>query len=84
MPLYNEMFKLSVNDMDLIETALRRTPHALSQEQLVQSDEGKGTMWKPYAKFGNCWDGCTTRKFFTAPKTAFTSEGSHHPHPFPH
>ena len=42
MPLYNEMFKLSVNDMDLIETALRRTQHALSQEQLVQSDEGKG------------------------------------------
>ena len=42
MPQYNEMFKLSVNDMDLIETALRRTQHALSQEQLVQSDEGKG------------------------------------------
>ncbi len=40
MPQYNEMFELSVDDMNLIETALRRTTSDLSQELLVQSDEG--------------------------------------------
>ncbi len=37
MPKYNDMFELSVADMDLIETALRRTRDALSQELLEAS-----------------------------------------------
>lgn len=38
MPRYNEMFELSVNDMELIETALRRTQEALWQDQLGDFD----------------------------------------------
>ncbi|MDW4550731.1 hypothetical protein R5H32_15330 [Defluviimonas sp. D31] len=37
MPHYNEMFELSVEDMDLIETALRRNRDALSQALLERS-----------------------------------------------
>lgn len=39
MPHYNEMFELSVEDMDLIETALRRNRDALSQALLERSAE---------------------------------------------
>lgn len=38
MPDYNDMFELTVEDMELIETALRRTKEALSQEQLTAPD----------------------------------------------
>ena len=41
MPQYNEMFELSVEDMDLIETALRRTKDALWHEQLAQPGGGR-------------------------------------------
>ena len=40
MPDYNDMFELSVDDMELIETALRRTKEALSQEQLTSPGDG--------------------------------------------
>ncbi|MTI02014.1 hypothetical protein E1297_39030 [Roseibium sp. RKSG952] len=32
MPLYNDMFELSVEDIDLIETSLRRAMASLSHE----------------------------------------------------
>ncbi len=38
MTRYNEMFELSVNDMELIETALRRAQEALWQDQPGDSD----------------------------------------------
>jgi hypothetical protein len=38
MPKYNETFELSVEDMDLIETALRQTKSELS-DQLVEQDK---------------------------------------------
>ena len=68
MPLYNEMFKLSVNDMDLIETALRRTQHALSQEQLVQSDEGKGDHVETIRQIRELLGRLHNQKIFFRPK----------------
>ncbi len=68
MPLYNEMFKLSVNDMDLIETALRRTQHALSQEQLVQSDEGKGDHVETIRQIRELLGRLHNQKIFYRPK----------------
>jgi hypothetical protein len=38
MPKYNETFELSVEDVDLIETALRQTKSELAG-QLVEEDE---------------------------------------------
>ena len=38
MTRYNEMFELSVNDMELIETALRRAQEALWRDQPGASD----------------------------------------------
>ena len=37
MPRYNEMFELSVADIDLIETALSQTRDALSRDIVGQS-----------------------------------------------
>ncbi len=68
MPLYNEMFMLSVNDMDLIETALRRTQHALSQEQLVQSDEGKGDHVETIRQIRELLGRLHNQKIFYRPK----------------
>ena len=68
MPLYNEMFKLSVNDMNLIETALRRTQHALSQEQLVQSDEGKGDHVETIRQIRELLGRLHNQKIFYRPK----------------
>ena len=68
MPQYNEMFKLSVNDMDLIETALRRTQHALSQEQLVQSDEGKGDHVETIRQIRELLGRLHNQKIFYRPK----------------
>lgn len=43
MPSYNDMFELSVEDMDLIETALRTTKDTLSKELSTQpnADDAK-------------------------------------------
>ncbi len=68
MPQYNEMFQLSVNDMDLIETALRRTQHALSQEQLVQSDEGKGDHVETIRQIRELLGRLHNQKIFYRPK----------------
>ncbi|MDI3337048.1 hypothetical protein QKW60_11550 [Defluviimonas aestuarii] len=37
MPRYNEMFELSVSDIDIIETALSQTRDALSRDMVGQS-----------------------------------------------
>ncbi|MCU9848812.1 hypothetical protein OEZ60_12445 [Defluviimonas sp. WL0024] len=42
MPHYNEMFELSVEDMDLIETALRHSRDSLSQALLERSAADHG------------------------------------------
>lgn len=44
MPDYNDMFELTVEDMELIETALRRTKESLSQEQLTAPDSDADDM----------------------------------------
>ncbi len=75
MPLYNEMFKLSVNDMDLIETALRRTQHALSQEQLVQSDEGKGDHVETIRQIRELLGRLHNQKIFYRPKDSVYISG---------
>ncbi|WP_170428957.1 hypothetical protein [Ruegeria arenilitoris] len=41
MPQYNDMIELSVEDMDLIETALRGSVATLSQAALQEGDAGK-------------------------------------------
>ncbi|MBO9445439.1 hypothetical protein [Ruegeria sp. R14_0] len=41
MPQYNDMIELSVEDMDLIETALRGSVATLSQTALQDGDTGK-------------------------------------------
>ncbi|MGR3762171.1 hypothetical protein ACUXV3_18890 [Roseobacteraceae bacterium NS-SX3] len=40
MPQYNEMFALSVEDMDLIEMALRQTKASLAEAQQNSGDGG--------------------------------------------
>lgn len=41
MPRYNEMFELSVSDIDLIETALSQTRDALSREMVGQPGDSE-------------------------------------------
>ncbi|KUJ77618.1 hypothetical protein [Ruegeria profundi] len=41
MPRYNDMFELSVADMDLIETALRDTAASLSLGVLEETEENR-------------------------------------------
>ena len=41
MPQYNDMIELSVEDMDLIETALRGSVAALSQAALDEGEQSK-------------------------------------------
>ncbi|MES0827890.1 hypothetical protein [Ruegeria sp. SCP11] len=41
MPQYNDMFELSVEDMDLIETALRGSAASLSLAALDETDDSK-------------------------------------------
>lgn len=38
MPQYNDMFELSVEDMDLIETALRNSASSLSHKPTGETD----------------------------------------------
>ncbi|MGB3313307.1 MAG: hypothetical protein WBB85_02750 [Albidovulum sp.] len=40
MPQYNDMFELSVPDIDLIETALSQIRDALSRDMVGQTGEG--------------------------------------------
>lgn len=40
MPQYNDMFELSVSDIDLIETALSQTRDALSREVVGRPGDG--------------------------------------------
>ena len=39
MPQYNDMFELTVEDVDLIETALRSTKDSLSNDMNSSTDE---------------------------------------------
>ena len=41
MPQYNDMFELSVSDIDLIETALSQTRDALSREVVARPGSGE-------------------------------------------
>ncbi|WP_367646760.1 hypothetical protein [Ruegeria arenilitoris] len=41
MPQYNDMIELSVEDMDLIETALRGSVASLSQAAMDEDEGGK-------------------------------------------
>ncbi|WP_420586213.1 hypothetical protein [Ruegeria sp.] len=41
MPQYNDMIELSVEDMELIETALRGSVATLSQAAMDEGDTGK-------------------------------------------
>lgn len=41
MPDFNEMFELSIEDIDLIEVALRRTSVSLSLPEAGESDQAR-------------------------------------------
>lgn len=68
MPNYNEMFELSVADMDLIETALRRTRDALSQELLEASAAEKGDCQKSLRQVQDLLGRLHNQKIFYRPR----------------
>lgn len=68
MPQYNDLFELSVSDIDLIETALQRTRDALSQELIALPDkngEGAETLRRVQELLGRLHN----QKIFYRPKS---------------
>lgn len=68
MPRYNEMFELSVNDMELIETALRRTKEALWQEQPGETDKHTSDRQETQRKIQDLLGRLHNQKIFYRPK----------------
>lgn len=68
MPRYNEMFELSVNDMELIETALRRAQEALWQDQLDDSDHRTGDREETRRQIQDLLGRLHNQKIFYRPK----------------
>ncbi len=68
MSAYNEMFELSVADMDLIETALRRTGDALSRELLEKSGGSKEDREKTLHGIQDLLGRLHNQKIFYRPK----------------
>lgn len=68
MPQYNDMFELSVDDIDLIEMALRRTQYALSQELREQSDEAKSDREETKRQIQDLLGRLHNQKIFYHPK----------------
>lgn len=68
MSRYNEMFELSVNDMELIETALRRAQEALWQDQLGDSDPRTGDREEARRQIQDLLGRLHNQKIFYRPK----------------
>ncbi|MBY6056331.1 hypothetical protein KUV26_10930 [Leisingera daeponensis] len=64
MPNYNDMFELSVEDMDLIETALRHTRDSLSKTQPETGSGDAETLRRVHALLGRLHN----QKIFYYPK----------------
>ncbi|WP_323776255.1 hypothetical protein [Leisingera sp.] len=64
MPQYNEMFALSVEDMDLIETALQRTRDALSEAKPASGSGDEITLRRIHELLGRLHN----QKIFYHPK----------------
>ncbi|MEW2913138.1 hypothetical protein [Leisingera sp. JC11] len=64
MPKYNDMFELSVEDMDLIETSLRHTRDALSEAHPAAGSADAETLRRVHALLGRLHN----QKIFYYPK----------------
>ncbi|UWQ80327.1 hypothetical protein K3725_04740 [Leisingera sp. S132] len=64
MPKYNDMFELSVEEMDLIETSLRHTRDALSETHPAAGSADAETLRRVHALLGQLHN----QKIFYYPK----------------
>ncbi|MDA7964789.1 hypothetical protein [Ruegeria sp.] len=69
MPQYNEMIELSVEDMDLIETALRGSVASLSQAALDNGEDGKADREETLRRIHDLLGKLHDQKVFYRPKT---------------
>ncbi|KIC16922.1 hypothetical protein [Leisingera sp. ANG-Vp] len=64
MPQYNDMFELSVDDMELIETALQTTRDSLSEVQPEPGSDDEETLRRVHELLGRLHN----QKIFYYPK----------------
>lgn len=69
MPQYNDMIELSVEDMDLIETALRGSVASLSQAALDNEEDGKADREDTLRRIHDLLGKLHDQKVFYRPKT---------------
>jgi len=69
MPQYNDMIELSVEDMDLIETALRGSVASLTQAALDEDEEGKTSREDALRRIHDLLGKLHDQKVFYRPKT---------------
>ncbi len=68
MPQYNDVFELSVEDMDLIELALRQASASFSQEQMGESDEANADRQDTIRRIHDLLGRLHDQKIFYRPK----------------
>ncbi|WP_109310508.1 hypothetical protein [Ruegeria sp. AU67] len=69
MPQYNDMFELSVEDMDLIEVSLRRASSTLSHEQPGETEDNKAEREKNLRRIQDLLGRLHDQKIFYRPKS---------------
>ncbi|TMV09126.1 hypothetical protein FGK63_08430 [Ruegeria sediminis] len=68
MPLYNEMFELSVEDVDLIETSLRNASASMSHEGVDETDDSKAKREDTMRRIQDLLGRLHNQKVFYRPK----------------
>lgn len=69
MPTYNDMFELSVEDIDLIETSLRRALTSLSHEPANETKKDKTEREESLHRIQDLLGRLHDQKIFYRPKT---------------
>ncbi len=69
MPTYNDMFELSVEDIDLIETSLRRALTSLSHEPRNETERDKSEREDSLHRIQDLLGRLHDQKIFYRPKT---------------
>ncbi|WP_120500291.1 hypothetical protein [Roseovarius sp. EL26] len=70
MPQHNDMFELTVSDMELIETGLRSTLAALSHAQLGETEDGRTDREDTVRRIQELLGRLHDQKVFYRPKNA--------------
>ncbi|WP_299889308.1 hypothetical protein [uncultured Ruegeria sp.] len=69
MPQYNDMFELSVEDIDIIEDSLRRALNSLTHEPPNEDDVGKAEREEYRHRINELLGRLHDQKIFYRPKT---------------